>query len=178
MKHLTAVLISALLLPSSLCGQGTVTEVGTGFGVNIFSNGGTVTSVGIPGPGIGAIGLLTSAPVYASFFFDGGAMVQPEIAFRYISANGGTMTTVATVGNVGFLFGRADENALFLTVNGAWQYVDVDEESEDEFGAGGRVGYRIVVNEGFAVSFEGGYRRWFDSETNEIVFGLRLGGVF
>jgi hypothetical protein len=33
------------------------------------------------------------------------------------------------------------------------------------------------VNEGFAVSVEAGYRRWFDSDLNEILFGLRLGGV-
>jgi hypothetical protein len=178
MKHVPAVLISAFLLPCSLYGQGTTTEIGTGLGVNIFSNGGTVTSVGIPGPGVGALGLITSAPVYASFFFSGGAMIQPELAFRLISADGEELTTIATVANVGYLFGRPDENALYLTANGAWQYADVEGDSEDEFGAGGRVGYRIVVNQGFAVSLEGGYRRWFDSEANEIVFGLRLGGVF
>jgi hypothetical protein len=116
--------------------------------------------------------------VYASFFFSGGAMVQPELAFRFISADGDDLTTLATVANIGYLFGSPDENALYLTANGAWQYVDVEGDSEDEFGAGGRLGYRIVVNEGFAVSLEGGYRRWFDSEANEIVFGLRLGGVF
>jgi hypothetical protein len=54
----------------------------------------------------------------------------------------------------------------------------VGGDSEDEFGAGGRLGYHIVVNQGFAVSLEGGHRRWFGSEANEIVFGLRPGGVF
>ena len=61
--------------------------------------------------------------------------------------------------------------------NGAWQIASADGNSESEFGAGARIGYRFVVNQGFAVSFEGGYRRWFDSDLNEFLIGLRLGGI-
>lgn len=88
--------------------------------MNIFSNGGTVTRVGIPGPDVGALGLITSAPVYDSFFFNGGAMIQPELAFRFISADGDDLTTLATVAKIGYLFRSPDENALYLTANGAW----------------------------------------------------------
>jgi hypothetical protein len=33
------------------------------------------------------------------------------------------------------------------------------------------------VNQGFATSFEAGYRRWLDGDYNEVTIGIRLGGI-
>lgn len=177
MRRVTAVLIGSLLIPCALHSQTTTIEIGSGLGVSVLTNGGTVTTVGVPGPGIGALGLIGSAPLYASFHFGGGVMVQPEISFRFLTGEGSDLTTLGLVTNVGYAFGGAGRNSPFVAASGAWQFVDADGDSENEFGAGAKVGYRIVVNEGFAVSIEAGYRRWFDSDLNEILFGLRLGGV-
>jgi hypothetical protein len=177
MRRLTAVLLGSLLIPCVLHSQNTTIEIGSGLGVSVLTNGGTLTSIGIPGPGIGALGLIGSAPLYASFYFGGGAMVQPEVSFRLLTGEGSTLTTLGLVANAGYAFSGADRSSVFVAATGGWQWIDTEGSSENEFGAGGKLGYRAVVNEGFAISVEAGYRRWFDSELNEILFGLRLGGV-
>jgi hypothetical protein len=177
MRRITAVLIGSLLVPCALHSQETTVEIGTGLGASILTNGGTVTTIGIPGPAIGELGIIGSAPMYISLYFGGGVMVQPEVSFRFLTGEGTDLTTIGLVTNLGYAFSGASRNSPYVAATGAWQFIDADGDSENEFGAGGKVGYRFVVNEGFAVSVEAGYRRWFDSDLNEILFGLRLGGV-
>ena len=178
MNRIIAVLTFFVLMPCGLHGQDTTIEIGTGVGVNILMDGSTITSIGIPGPAIGAFGLMTSAPIYASFIYDGGMMFQPEVAIRYMTSDGESITMAASVANVGYLFNGADRNSPYFSANVAVQYVDVEEDSENDFAAGGAMGYRFIVNDGFALSLEAGYRRWFDWEVNEVTLGLRMGGVF
>ena len=61
--------------------------------------------------------------------------------------------------------------------NIALQFVSFDGSSNNEFAVGGAVGYRAVVIQHVAVGVEGGYRRWFDVDINEIVISLKLGVV-
>lgn len=177
MNRNAAVLTCLLLLPCGLHGQDTTVEIGTGVGVTILKDGTTITSIGVPGPAIGAFGLMTSAPLYASFLFDGGLMVQPEVVIRYTTFEDVSVTMAASVANVGYLFNGANRNSPYFLANLAMQYVDADGDSENDFAAGGGMGYRFLVNDGFALSLEAGYRRWFDWEVNELSFGLRMGGV-
>lgn len=180
MRRLAAVLTFAVLLPCTARAQSTV-EIGTGIGAAINFNGGSITQIGIPGPGVGVMGLLGQAPIYASFFVGDGFMVQPEVAFNLLTGEGETITSLGSALNLGYAFNGAGANSPYVTVNGALQWIDVggdvDGGSETDFGAGARVGYRFVVNQGFATSFEVGFRRWFDNEYNELSFGLRLGGI-
>jgi hypothetical protein len=48
--------------------------------------------------------------------------------------------------------------------------------STDE-GLGAKVGYRVLIGSSVGVRLEAGYRRWFDSHINEIMFGVQFGGV-
>lgn len=177
MRPVTVALVASLLAPPALCAQNTTVEIGSGLGVSVLTNGGTLTSIGLPGPGIGALGLIGSAPLYATFYFGGGMMIQPEVSFRLLTGEGATLTTFGIVANAGYALSGAEQNSFFVAATGGWQFIDNDGSSDNEFGAGGKLGYRFVVSEGFAVGVEAGYRRWFDSKLNEILFGLRFGGV-
>lgn len=166
-------LAAALLVPiAGQAQQRTTIELGTGVGASILANNGTLTHIGAPGAGV-----VGQAPLYASFMFGAGMMIQPEISLAILTGEGETLTTLGFGTQVGYLFSGADRNSAYAAASGALQYASFAGESDSEFAAGGRVGYRIVVNSGFAVSLEGGYRRWFDSDLNEITIALRLGGV-
>jgi len=178
MRRLAAVLTFAVLVPCAAQAQTTV-EIGTGIGAAInFAGGSTVTQIGVPGPGVGVMGLLGQAPIYVGFFVNDAILVEPEIAFNLVTGEGETITSLGSALHLGYSFNGARANSPYVTVNGALQWIDVsDAGSESEFGAGARIGYRFMVNEGFATSIEAGYRRWFDSEVNEVTIGIRLGGI-
>ncbi len=177
MIRYTALLVGTLLVPCTLHGQGATIEIGSGLGASILSSNGTITNISAPGPGIGALGLLGQAPLYASFFVGNGFLIQPEISFSLLSGEGSDLTTFSGVANIGWALAGGSANSPYVTANGAWQIASFDGDSESEFGAGARIGYRVVINQGFALSFEGGYRRWFDSDLNEFLIGLRVGGI-
>jgi hypothetical protein len=73
-------LVALLLAPATLAAQGTTIEIGAGAGAAILTNGGTLTNIGIPGAGV-----IGQAPLYATFFFGKGFMVQPEVSFNLLS---------------------------------------------------------------------------------------------
>jgi hypothetical protein len=175
-----ATLVALLLVPAALSAQqGSTVEIGSGIGASILTNGGTITHISAPGPAQGSVGLFgAQAPLYATVFFGKGVMVQPELSFNLLTGEGETLTMLAAAANFGYAFSGAARNSAYVAVSGAIQYVDTEfSDSDSEFGAGARVGYRVLVNEGFAVGFEAGYRRWFDSDLNEITIALRLGGI-
>ena len=178
MKRYAAVLTLAVLVPCTAQAQTTV-ELGTGIGASIiFEEGSSITQIGVPGPGAGAFGLFGQAPLYASFLMGNGMMVLPEVAFSLVSGEGETLTTLTTSLHAGYAFQGAGGNSPYVTVNGGFQWIDYDYGSDTNFGLGARAGYRIVVNQAFAIGLEGGYRRWLsDGGYNEVVMGIRLGGV-
>jgi len=179
MKKLAAVLTFAVLIPCMAHAQTTV-EIGSGIGAAInFENGSTLTQIGVPGPGAGVYGLLGQAPLYASFFVGDGMMIQPEVAFNLLTGEGSTLTSLVSSLHLGYAFAGAGVSSPYVTVNGGVQWLDSnDSSSETNWGIGGRVGYRLVVNQGFATSFEAGYRRWLSNGGyNEVVVGIRLGGI-
>jgi hypothetical protein len=131
-----------------------------------------LTTISAPGPGF-----IGQAPLYASFFFGQGMMVQPEMTLIILSGEGETLTTLAFGTQLGYAFSGAGVNSAYAAVSGALQYASAGGNSDSEFAAGGRVGYRLRVNQGFAVSLEGGFRRWLESDLNEFIIGIRLGGI-
>ncbi len=174
MKRLGAVIVAALLLVpvTGFAQGGTTIEIGTGVGAGILTNGGTLTSIGAPGGGV-----FGQAPIYASFFVSNSVMIQPEMALTILSGGGETITTLGAAANVGYAFSGASGPSPYVAASGAVQYASAGGSSNSEFAAGGKVGYRVLVNSGFAASFEAGFRRWFDSSVNEITIALRLGGI-
>jgi hypothetical protein len=153
-------------------------EVGTGLGVAILTNGGSLTNVGIPGGGIASqFGVGNTATLHASF--GNRLMITPELAFSLTSGGGETLTTIGLVGNVGYLLAGSATNSPYIAASGAFQFIDVGSFGNATSGAAGaKVGYRLVVGGSLAVRFEAGYRRWFgDVEANEILIGVRLGAL-
>lgn len=161
-----------LLFPVTAYAQGPTIEIGSGLGASILTNGGSLTHIGVPGAGI-----VGQAPLYVNLFFGRGVLIQPEVSFNILSGGGETLTTLGVAGHLGYTFSGAAANSAYASVGGAVQYADSDFGSNSEFGVGARVGYRVLVNTGFAIGFEGGFRRWFDSEVNEITIAIRLGGI-
>ena len=173
MNRSTIALVAMLIAPATLSAQqGTTVEIGSGVGAAILTNGGTLTNIGIPGGGV-----VGQAPLYATIFFGKGIMVQQEVSFNILSGGGETITTLGGVLGFGYAFSGPATNSPYVSANAAIQYANTSFGSDSEFGAGARVGYRVLVNEGFAVGFEGGYRRWFDSDLGEITIAIRLGGI-
>ena len=170
MRKALMTLATALMLPTYAAAQ---VEVGTrAIGVDILANGETLTGVSIPGGGI-----LLGPTVYLMYFPSPNIMVGPEVNFNVLSSGGSTLTTLGAAGWVGYLFTPA-ANSAYLAGNIALQFVSFDGNSNTEFAVGGAVGYRAVVIQHVAVGVEGGYRRWFDLDINEIVISLKLGVVF
>ena len=179
MRRLAAVLTFAVVVPCAVQAQTTV-EIGTGIGAAInFESGSTITQIGVPGPGAGIYGLLGQAPIYANFIVGEGLMVMPEVAFNLLTGEGTTLTSLVSSLHLGYAFAGAGVSSPYVTVNGGLRWLDSSESSsETNWGVGGRLGYRFVVNQGFATSFEAGYRRWLSNGGyNEVTIGIRLGGI-
>jgi hypothetical protein len=167
------VFAAALLLPAAGQAQGgTTIEVGTGMGASILANGGTLTHVGAPGAGLAG-----QAPLYASFIMSGGLVIQPELSLNLLSGGGETLTTLGLATQVGHLFSGPGGNSAYAAASAAVQHASVAGTSDSEFALGGRIGYRVPIRQAFAITMEAGYRRWLDSDLNEITMALRLGGI-
>lgn len=149
-----------------------VVELGTHAGVTIVNNGGSVTLFRIPGKGI-----LGQPTIYGTILLGAGLQIEPQIALNLASSDGETVTTVGLAGQVGYAVAGHATNSPFFFGTAAFQSVSGGGFSDSEFGAGAGLGYRLLVGDHFSVRFDGHYRRWFDSEVNEIAFGIGFGGV-
>ncbi len=170
MRKALATLAVALLIPTYAVGQ---VELGTrGVGATVLSDGGTLTTVSVPGGGI-----LGGSTAYLMVFPSPNLMLGPELNFNLLSGGGSTITTLGLAGWIGYLFTPGPTSA-YIAGNAALQFVSFSGSSNTEFGAGGAVGYRAVVIPNIAVGVEGGVRRWFDLSITEVVISLKLGLVF
>lgn len=166
-------LMPVIFVPTMAAAQGRpIVEIGTNLGFTIQSAGGTLTHFGIPGEGI-----LGQPTIYASIFGASKLFVEPQVALNVISGGGTTASTIGFSGQVGYLVAGPDANSAFVTGDATLQAVSVGGVTDSEFAIGGRVGYRAVVGSGFALRVEAGYRRWLDSQLNELRLGLGIGGV-
>ena len=174
-----AVAVSAAitLLGSTAHAQGAATvELGTTLGASIYTQSGeTVARIAVPGNGVGILSSIGAGSTLYTTFFSGGVMVQPALGFSVLSGGGETITIIGLEGHVGYAFAGAGANSLYVTVHPAFAYASVSGISDSEFGVGFRLGYRLLAATSLAVRFEVGYRRWFDTDINEITIGMALG---
>jgi hypothetical protein len=176
MRRLTS-LLAALSLAGSLAAaqSNPSSEVGTLVGVTILSrSGNSVTHFGIPGDGIQASPIL-----YATFFVTPSVMVEPQVAFTYLSSNGSHLTALAIAGQFGYLFSPGKSGSPYVAANLAFQSLS-NGSSVSGPGAGAAVGYRFKVKNSLAIRLDARYRLWFSDfkDLNEIGFGLGLGATF
>ncbi len=88
-----------------------------------------------------------------------------------------TLTTVGITGQVAYLIAGAMANSPYVGFNASWFNIS-NADSESDFAVGGNFGYRALIRENVAFRIEGGYRRWFDFELNEINVAFILGVLF
>ena len=169
--------VAITLSRSTVHAQSTATaELGTMLGASIYTQGGqTVTRIAAPGNGVGLISSVGAGSVLYATFFSGGIMVQPALGFSVLSCGGSTLTIIGLEGHIGHAFAGPGVNSLYVTVHPAFAYASASGSSDSEFGAGFRLGYRLLAATSLAIRFEVGYRRWFDSDINEITIGMALG---
>ncbi len=174
MVRRTLLLLATLLMPHFATAQDkAVVEIGTRLGVAIQSSGGsTLTHFGVPGQGI-----LGQPTIYATFFAGSAVLIEPQVAFNLLSSEGETATTVGLGTQLGYLFNGPDVNSAFLAAELSLQTVSSRGSSNSDFALGGTFGYRILAGTSVGVRFEGGYRRWFDSDLNVFTFGMAIGGI-
>lgn len=174
MRSAMAVVTAMLLARGVAVAQGQpIVEIGTNLGVAIQNAGGsTLTHFGAPGQGI-----LGQPTIYASVYAGPSMLVEPQIALNIISSEGETATTVGLGGQVAYAFSGTSTNSGYLAGTAGFQTVSGGGFSDSDFGAGAKIGYRVLIGTSVGVRFEGGYRRWFDSELNEFSIGVGVGGI-
>lgn len=180
MRGFGPISVALLLSPAAAAAQQAVTvEIGTALGATILTNGGTLTHIGVPGAGVlGPLSLFSTAPVYATFVVARSVMIQPELSLSILTGEGSSATTLGFGTQLGYMFLGATRASPFVAATGALWVLGGDLGGTTQFGAGGRVGYRIPVGTGFSMSLEGGYRRWFgDLALSEVTIGIRFGGI-
>ncbi len=168
-------LIAVLLtFPNFALGQKkSLVEFGTNFGVTIIDAGGsTLTNFAVPGQGFAG-----QPTIYASLFPGGIVIIEPQIALTVLHVEDETVTTLGFGVQMGCLFKGSEENSLFAVGNISSQSISSSDYSDSEFGFGGKLGYRILIGDGFGIRFEGGYRRWLEADLNEFMFGVGIGGI-
>ena len=172
-----AVTAAITLLGSTAYAQDAATvELGTMLGASIYSQGGeTVTRIAVPGNGVGILSTVGAGSTLYTTFFSGGVMVQPALGFSVLSGSGETITIIGLEGHLGYAFAGAGANSFYVSAHPAFAYASFSGSSDSEFGAGFRIGYRLLAATSLAIRFEAGYRRWFDTDINEITIGMALG---
>lgn len=173
MSSITRFLSAALAVPTLAFAQAKpVVEIGTDLGLTMLtSDGETYTLLNIPGQGI-----LGAPTIRATFFAGRSLTVEPQLALTWLSGDGGTQTRVGLGGQIGYLFNGSTAKSLYLAGSLAW-LSSSDEITDTDFGFGGKLGVRVPCGSSVGVRFEGGYRRWFDHEINEITLGVGVGAI-
>lgn len=174
MARTIRIILAALVVPAIAAAQGKpMVEVGTHLGVTIQSvSGSSLTHFGAPGQGI-----LGQPTIYATVFAGDALMLEPQVALNIISGGGSTVTSVGLGADIGYLLKGPTTNSPFIAASGAFQSVSGGGSSTSDEAVGAKVGYRILIGSSVGVRVEAGYRRWFDSDINEITAGIGIGGV-
>ena len=170
---ITRFLSAAVLVPTLAFAQGKpVVEIGTDLGVTMLTSGGESSTVfNIPGQGI-----LGQPTIRATFFAGRSLTLEPQLALTWVSYDGGTQTRVGLGGQIGYLFKGSTAKSLYVA--GSLALLSISEDNSDtDFGLGGKLGVRVPCGSSVGVRFEGGYRRWFNHEINEITLGVGVGGI-
>lgn len=161
--------LALFVIPSLTLAQSRpVVEIGTSVGGNLLSDEGEVALIGVPGAG------LSGMPVVYASIFSGDVFVEPQVGLAVSIYDGGTDAVIGLGGQVGYMVNGPESSSPFGAVSIASLIVD----GPDEYGAGVKVGYRLVIAGSLGLRVEGGYRRWFgDNGFNEALVGIGFGAV-
>lgn len=171
----TLIAIALVTLPATtLTGQArSKLDIGIHAGATILipSDGRTEYVIGLPGGGT-VLGLFP--PVYATIFAGPNLMIEPQVAFTYLSYSGSGLLNVALQG--GYLMRPAARGSPFLAAH-LLAATAFGDGSATEFAAGASLGYRHVLKEVVGLRYEARYRRWFDTDLNEVSLLVGFGVV-
>lgn len=164
---ITAGMLAAL----ATAGHAQRVEIGTQLGATIVNGAGSTEFVaGVPGAGT-LFGLFPT--IYTTIFATPQLMVEPQVLFLYSSA--ADAVDVSGVLQFGYRLSGTARGSPFIAVHGG-VFKETDQSSETMLG--GSFGYHYNLSGGAAVRFEARYRRWIDSDVNDIAaligFGIRL----
>lgn len=115
---------------------------------------------------------LPTGMLYLAFFPSELIFVEPEFSFDWLS-NGESVTAFRMNAWLSFAPAGVTQSSAYFGAAPSLQYADFGDDSDSEWGASGRVGYRAIVRESLALRVEAGYTRWFDAEIN--VFTVQVG---
>ena len=168
------ILLGGLVLAGSAAPASNPIELGAMLGGGIyFTSGQTIYSFGAPGAPIG-VGITSTSSVYATFFASRSVMVEPQMGFSLLHAQGSTYTEERFAEQIGFLLSADRTGSPYLAANFAQAF---GKDQDASVGIGGGIGYHTVCRGGLAVRFEAQYRRWLSNGGyNEIRAGIGLGG--
>lgn len=185
----------ALALASQVCAKpmtkeenalpATGVEIGTLFGISDISGPyDNWTSIHVPGGISPRFGM---SALYVSQFPSERMAIGQEISFARTSSRG-SLTTLLLGVRVAFFPTGNSKPGIYALGQGFLSTVSVTDSDDDsnysnseaELFAGGGVGYQWRIGPDFVLRMEGQYRRWLDSEINNVLLvlglGTRLGG--
>lgn len=139
----------------------------------LLESGERLTVIGLPGAGLTGQSML-----YASFFPSEALIVEPEFSFWSLSSDGETLSVLSLTGQLAYLFNGAARSSPYVSGHASVLRLSGDGDSDSTTGAGAGLGFRGIVRQYFSFRIEGRYRRWFDSDTNELSLLLTFGGIF
>lgn len=115
--------------------------------------------------------------MYLAFFPSDNVLIEPELSLDWASDGDDSATILGLVGWISFAPRGVTTNGLYFGAAPSLRYARFAGEGESEWGAAGRIGYRIIVRDAMAVRFEAGYTRWFDEETNVFTAQIGIGAL-
>jgi len=147
-------------------------EVGTYAGLSVAKEtgeDGSTKTFGIP-----------TGTLYLAFFPTDRTFIEPEIALTRIS-NDGSFTSLGLSGWVNVALTGVGANSAYVGAAPTLRRLSSSGggggDSASQWGIAGRVGYRIIARESFAVRLEAGYERLLENDdfNSGNVFTVRIG---
>jgi hypothetical protein len=167
-------MVAALVLmtPAFLAAQTPKWSLGAGVFGATYETEAEVFVVSAPGGGA----ILGLPNVFVGFYPTENIVIRPGVTF-FLASNGGTDYDITIDANLEYHLSGVMMNSAYLFATGAFNAFG-NGVSETDFAAGGGVGYRMLPFDFFAVMFEGSYRRWFDTELNQITGAVKIEVLF
>jgi hypothetical protein len=174
MRTRTGMLAALLLIvPAAAAAQARpALEAGTYAGLSVAKetdSDGSTKTISIP-----------TGTLYLAFFPTDQVFIEPEISLTRVS-NDGSFTTLVVNGWINVAPVGVGTSSVYIGGAPTLRHLSVsgggDGDSASQWGIAGRVGYRILAGEGFAVRLEAGYERLLENDdfSGGNVFTLRVG---
>lgn len=174
MRTRTGMLAALLLIvPAVAAAQARpALEAGTYAGLSVAKetdSDGSTKTISIP-----------TGTLYLAFFPTDQVFIEPEISLTRVS-NDGSFTTLVVNGWINVAPVGVGTSSVYIGGAPTLRHLSVsgggDGDSASQWGIAGRVGYRILAGEGFAVRLEAGYERLLENDdfSGGNVFTLRVG---